>query len=698
MVGAHDQSLLHCNGWIHIVCRDSVIDILLGAGGRLPTFVCQNSRVYYSPIVSIVGAYAPYSIAPTLPPCCHPPFFYRTHVITTTKHHGVLTVSLENRKATLNQLSLVLSDSTQTQTRKKQEQTMEGKTSGLFRRSYTTVAEIHRSSFEGKEVVVKGHIRASRVQAKAKVTFIELYDGSCSKSLQLVLDHAKHAELWSRVSKDLMTSATIVGAGIVVKSPGVEQPYEIQLTRLEVVGKVVDATTFLPALKGVSLETWRKHADVRPHSRVIQAMYRIRSALMAATHDFFTKHELLRLDPNTITRADCEGAGECFSVTIFDKLATIPTIDKFDHTSVPNDVQPNAVGKEKDGGKEKEREIDWRRDFFCGDGPARLTVSSQLQLEALCHGLGGVWTANPSYRAEPSKTTRHVASFTHIEYELPFVELPALMDFNEDYVRQCFISVLSGCRADLELLDKYVAKGLVNKLQSFVDQPFERITYDRAIELITMHGKAILDAANGLITELPTWGDDLGGVCERYLAEKVLKKPLFVYNYPKALKAFYMKANPISINLPTPPANQADQKQTVGQTVGSQTVGSQIVDSQPVGGQMVGSQIVDSQTVGGQMVWRQTVASCDLLIPYLGELIGSSVREDDFDKLTAEIKRRNMDPKPLEWYTNLRKNASVPSGGAGLGFDRLVVICTSMDHGHIKDAIPFPVAYQDLQF
>jgi asparaginyl-tRNA synthetase len=533
---------------------------------------------------------------------------------------------------------------------------------GRFRLSYTPVKALLEEGElmvkSGVESTAKGHIRSVRVYPN--VTFIELYDGSTAASLQLVLDHKTSGDLRVRVAKHLNIAATISARGKLMLSGGKGQKYEFQVSDLQVVGPIKDPSTFLPSLPGVALDTWRQHADLRPHSKTIQSIFRIRSALMRLIQHFFDKHRFHRLDPNTITSADCEGAGENFIVTTFDSIQSIP-ITSSDSKSpllkmpplkmpVPKKLLlPEPLNGEFDGDGTR---IDWTRDFFGSDEPARLTVSSQLQLEALCHAMGACWTANPSYRAEKSKTRRHVASFTHVEYEIPFIELKDLMDFGEDLVQECCTKVLAECADDLKFLDGSSAPGLIEKLRGFVKQSFARITYDEAIQVLEKHKDDVLKKFEGDLSALPQWGDDLGGYCERFLAEEIFKRPTFVFNYPRSLKSFYMLQNQ------TPTITQSSTK----------------------------------------TVDRTTVQGCDLLVPGLGELIGSSIREHDYDRLQAEVARRMMDPKPLQWYLNLRKNASVPTGGAGLGFDRFVQVMCTTTLGNIRDTIPFPVAYQECQF
>jgi len=254
----------------------------------------------------------------------------------------------------------------------------------------------------------------------------------------------------------------------------------------------------------------------------------------------------------------------------------------------------------------------------------------------LCAGLGKVWTSNKSFRSEKSKTNRHLAEFEHIEWEFAWTSLDELMDLSEHYTQYCLEYVLTNHMDDLEVLNAFTSKGLIDRLKLNISKPYQRIPYDEALKIIEQNAEEIQKIDSKMT--LPKWGDDLGSVCEMFIAEKICKSPTFVYNYPKDLKSFYMKQNEDG----------------------------------------------------------RTVQACDLLIPGVGELIGSSVREDNFDKLMKVVNERKMDVTPLKWYLDLRKNGSTPTAGAGLGFDRLVRWCTGMDN--IRDVVPFPVAYEECKY
>ena len=454
-------------------------------------------------------------------------------------------------------------------------------------------------SLAGTNVLVNGWIRNTRVQAA--VAFVELFDGTTSKTIQLITEEKAFIDIISGLSVGTALSVS----GVVVLHPIKSDIVEIRIVAFHYVGSIKYPLTYLLNAKKTSLDSLRQNQDLRAKTRTFNAVFRIRSGLTKATHDFWHSLGFHHLNPNMVTTSDCEGGGEVFTISTLlgSSVDDIPLVDKT-------------------------RKIDYSKDFF--QGQAFLTVSSQLQLEMLCAGLGKVWTSNKSFRSEKSKTTRHLAEFEHIEWETAWCSLEDLMDQSEQYTQYCFNYVLLAHRDDLEELNKFVSKGLIDKLKSFVGGRYERITYHKALAIITEHSDKF--------ALVPKWGDDLGSECEKFIAETIYKKPVFVYNYPKTLKSFYMKANE------------------------------------------------DGRTVQG----------CDLLIPGLGELVGSSVREHDYDKLMAVIEERKMDVSKLSWYLEMRRNGSTPTAGAGLGFDRLVRICTGMDN--IRDAVPFPVAYQECNY
>lgn len=473
----------------------------------------------------------------------------------------------------------------------------------MFKPKHTQIKDLYEKEPIDQIVTVKGWIRT--VRAPTKVMFIQMYDGSHAKPLQLIYGDATN-DLRKKIEPKAFVNACIVATGKIIKSPAKGQSIEMLVESGDIIGEIADPSKFLPSIKGLSLEAIRNNHDTRPMMRAYQSIYRIRSKLMQIVHEFFHKHDFHHLDPNVITSGDCEGGGDVFTIT-----------------SLP--LKNNT-----------EIKIDFSKDMF--EKQAFLTVSSQLQLEALCRGMSRVYTTNPSFRAEQSKTRRHLCCFTHLEWEIAFIDLDDLMDFSEDLVTHCIKSVLTECRDDLNELNSTVSKGIIAQLESFVKDHFERITYDSALEIIIKEKERVLKHFPEL-KEIPAYGDDLGSYCERYLCEIVYKKPIMVYNYPRDLKSFYMKQND-------------DGK---------------------------------------------TVACMDMLIPGTGELIGGSSREANYDKLQDVMKQRNISLEPLQWYIDLRKNGSCSSAGSGLGFDRLVSILTSVG-GNIRDATPFPVAFQECFF
>jgi len=472
-----------------------------------------------------------------------------------------------------------------------------------YQQKYTDINKINIDLLD-KTILVNGWVRNKRIQAN--LAFVEMFDGSTSKTIQITTEEKEFIEKLNTLS--IGSSLSVIGTVSLI--PNQESKVELKLVSIEYMGLVQDPVSYILNAKKMSLEILRDHQDVRVKTRTLNAVFRIRSGLSKATHDFFEMIGAKHLNPNIITTSDCEGAGEVFTITnMLGKTNTVPVL--------------------KDT-----NEIDYSKDFF--EKHAFLTVSSQLQLELLCAGLSKVWTSNKSFRSEKSKTSRHLAEFEHIEWEFAWTDLNELMNISEHYTQYCFQYILDNYMDDLEELNKFMSKGIIDKLKTFCSKNYIRITYDDAIKIIVNNQKEIMEKYK--LSMLPKWGDDLGSECEKYIAEIVYNHPVFVFNYPKELKSFYMKQND------------------------------------------------DGRTVQG----------CDLLVPGLGELIGSSVREHDYNKLMKIVEERKMDITPLKWYIDLRRNGSTPTAGAGLGFDRLVRICTGMEN--IRDAVCFPVAYQECKF
>jgi asparaginyl-tRNA synthetase len=475
----------------------------------------------------------------------------------------------------------------------------------IYKPSYTSISEFNESLIDTEHTVC-GWVRNTRFFAS--VAFVTVFDGSSSRTLQCISEDTAHVTQL----KTLSAGAAVSFYGKLAKPPAgtSNEQFEFRISNIKHIGLIADPVTYLLSAKSVSIETMRENQHLRAKTRAFNSIFRIRAGLSKATHDFFHSKGFHHLNPNIVTTSDCEGAGEVFSIT-----------NLFKHK--PTDFLTSTAA------------VDFTKDFF--EKQAFLTVSSQLQLELLCAGLGKVWTSNKSFRAEHSKSNRHLAEFEHIEWEFAWVDLDDLMNFSEEYTRHCFTYVLKEFADDIAELNKFVSRGLGGKLGAFLAHPYARITYDEAINIVAKHSEIIKSKYN--IHELPVWGDDLGSHCEKFIADVIFERPVFVYNYPKELKSFYMKQN-------------ADGR---------------------------------------------TVQACDLLIPGLGELIGSSVREDSYTKLLEVMEARGMDKSKLEWYTDIRKNGSFPHAGAGLGFDRLVSICCLME-GNIRDVVPFPVSYQECRF
>jgi asparaginyl-tRNA synthetase len=461
-----------------------------------------------------------------------------------------------------------------------------------------------------KDEKICGWVRDFRSQSEN--AFISLYDGSTSELLQVVCTKSSISNF---DTLENVRGACIEVFGSVIKSPAKGQLIELLAKNINIIGNVDDKKSIL-LVKNVPVDTLRAYQHLRPRFRTFSYIYKIRSTLLKNIHIFFHSNNFYNIDPNIITTSDCEGAGEVFTITTLDARS----------------ISKNEVNSHKD-------DDIYKTDFF--EKQAFLTVSSQLQLEALAAGLSRVYTLNPSFRAEKSKTKRHLACFTHLEWEIAFIDINDLMNFSEGLIKYVIGKTLKDCEGEYIELDKFTSKGIIEKLSGFINCEFERISYDNALILIHENKKQILKkfAKEITIKDIPNWGDDLGSYCERYISEDIYKKPTFVYNYPRQLKSFYMKINS------------------------------------------------DGKTVQG----------VDLLIPGLGELIGSSIREENYEKLCNEMDRRGMDKTKLEWFIDLRRNSTFEHGGAGLGFDRLVNMCTLMD-GNIRDVVPFPVAFQECDY
>lgn len=453
----------------------------------------------------------------------------------------------------------------------------------------TFVTDLYRGAerFDGKTVTVCGWIRTIR-DSKA-LGFIDLNDGSCFKGIQIVFEDGK-IENYKEIAKlNVGTAASVTGT--VVLTPQAKQPLEIHATRIAVEG--ASTPDYPLQKKRHSLEYLRTVAHLRPRTNTFSAVFRLRSAAAYAIHQFFQERGFLYVHTPLITGSDAEGAGEMFTVTALD----------FDH--LPMD-QKGAV--------------DFSKDFF--GGHTSLTVSGQLEAECMAMAFGKVYTFGPTFRAERSNTQRHAAEFWMIEPEIAFADLEDDMDLAQDMIRFVLRSVMDRCPDDLAFCGQFIDKGLTARLDQVVNSDFARITYTEAVE--------ILKKENSRFEYPVEWGSDLQTEHERYLTEQVFQKPLFVTDYPKEIKAFYMRLND-------------DEK---------------------------------------------TVAAVDLLVPGIGEIIGGSQREERLDVLERRMRETHMNEDAYRWYLDLRRYGGAKHAGFGLGFERLVMYLTGISN--IRDVIPFP--------
>ena len=461
----------------------------------------------------------------------------------------------------------------------------------------TLVKDIYRSleKYDGAEVVVAGWARTIR-DSKA-FGFIELNDGSFFKNVQIVFERANIAD-YDFVAKQNVGCSLVV-KGKVVLTPEARQPFEIKAAEISVEGS---STPDYPLQKKRhSLEYLREIAYLRPRTNTFGAVFRVRSEAAFAIHEFFHNRGFVYVHTPLITGSDCEGAGAMFQVTTLD-LADVPKTE---------------TGKP-----------DYRQDFF--GKPASLTVSGQLSAEAYAMAFGSVYTFGPTFRAEKSNTARHAAEFWMIEPEMAFTDLAGDMDVAEAMVKHVIRHVVKTCGAELEFLNNFVDKGLLDRLANVAENDFVRLTYTEAI--------ALLEPVKDRFEYPVFWGCDLQSEHERYITEEVYGKPVFLTDYPKEIKAFYMRLN-------------EDGK---------------------------------------------TVAAADLLVPGIGELVGGSQREERYDVLLARIRELGMKPEDYDWYLNLRKFGGVTHAGFGLGFERMIMYLTGI--ANIRDVVPFPRTVGNLEY
>ncbi|MBM7613780.1 asparagine--tRNA ligase [Alkaliphilus hydrothermalis] len=450
------------------------------------------------------------------------------------------------------------------------------------------------SQYLGKEVKVSGWVRT--VRASKNFGFIEMNDGSFFKNLQIVFDDSH--ENFKELSK-LVISSAIEVVGKLVETPNSKQPFEIQATSIKL---EADSESEYPLQKKKhSFEYLRTIAHLRPRSNTFSAVFRVRSLLSFAIHKFFQERNFVYVNTPIVTASDAEGAGEMFRVTTLD-LEKLP--------------------------KDEYGKLDFSKDFFGKE--TNLTVSGQLEAEAYALAFRNVYNFGPTFRAENSNTTRHAAEFWMMEPEIAFADLNDNMDLAEDMMKYIIRYVLEHAPEEMNFFNSFIDKGLLERLQNIVSSDFGRVTYTEAIEILKNADKNF---------EYPVeWGSDLQTEHERYLAEEVFKKPVFVTDYPKDIKAFYMRLND-------------DGK---------------------------------------------TVAAMDLLVPGVGEIIGGSQREERLDILEKRMEDIGIEKESLWWYLELRKYGGVKHAGYGLGFERAVMYLTGMSN--IRDVIPFPRTVKSAEF
>lgn len=461
----------------------------------------------------------------------------------------------------------------------------------------TKIIDVLKSSEFGTTVNVKGWVRTRR--GSKSVNFIALNDGSTIKNVQIVADVEKFSE---EILKQITTGACLSVVGTLVESVGSGQNCEIQATDIEILGTC--GSDYPMQKKGQSFEFMRQHAHMRLRTNTFGAVFRIRHNMAIAIHKYFHEHGFYYFNTPIITASDCEGAGQMFQVT----------------TKNLYDLKKSEDGK-----------IDYSDDFF--GKQTSLTVSGQLEGELGATALGAIYTFGPTFRAENSNTPRHLAEFWMIEPEVAFNDITDNMDLAEDFIKYCVRWALDNCKDDLDFLNKMIDKMLLDRLHFVVEHDFVRLPYGEGIRILEEAIK------NGHKFEFPVyWGVDLASEHERYLVEEHFKRPVILTDYPKEIKAFYMKLND-------------DGK---------------------------------------------TVRAMDVLFPQIGEIIGGSEREENYDKLMSRIEELHIPMKDMWWYLDTRKFGTCPHSGFGLGFERLILFVTGMQN--IRDVIPFPRTPKSADF
>ena len=459
-----------------------------------------------------------------------------------------------------------------------------------------TIRDLYKNKeqYLEKQITVGGWVRS--IRASKAFGFIVVNDGTFFEPLQIV--YHDNMENFAEISK-LNVGAAIIVTGTLVATPNAKQPFEIQAD--EVVVEGASAPDYPLQKKRHSFEYLRTIAHLRPRTNTFQAVFRVRSLTAFAIHKFFQERGFVYVHTPIITGSDCEGAGEMFRVTTLD-MDNIP--------------------------KTEEGAVDYSQDFF--NKETSLTVSGQLNAETYAQAFRNIYTFGPTFRAENSNTTRHAAEFWMIEPEIAFADLEDDMMLAEDMLKYVINYVLENAPEEMNFFNSFVDKGLLDRLHNVVSSEFARVTYTEAIE--------ILEKNNDNFDYKVSWGVDLQTEHERYLTEEVFKRPVFVTDYPKEIKAFYMKLN-------------EDGK---------------------------------------------TVAAVDCLVPGIGEIIGGSQREDDYEKLSARLKELDMKEEDYKFYMDLRKYGSTRHAGFGLGFERCIMYLTGMSN--IRDVVPFPRTVNNCEF
>lgn len=453
----------------------------------------------------------------------------------------------------------------------------------------------NKEAYGDKEVIIRGWVRNNR--GSSKFCFLNVNDGTFFTPVQVVCE-ADKLDNFEEVSKFRLSSGVMI-RGVLKLTPGSQQPFEIQAE--EVVLEADSDSDYPLQNKRHSMEFLREIAHLRPRSNTFQAVFRVRSMLAYAIHKFFQERGFVYAHSPIITGSDAEGAGEMFRVTTLDL---------------------NNIPKNEDG------TVDFSKDFFCKE--TNLTVSGQLEAETMALAFRDVYTFGPTFRAENSNTARHASEFWMIEPEMAFADLNKNMEVAEDMIKYLINYLLENAPEEMEFFNRRIDKGLIDRLKHVASSEFDRVTYTEAVDILKKSGKKF---------EYPVeWGIDLQTEHERYLTEQVYKKPIFVIDYPKDIKAFYMRVN-------------EDGK---------------------------------------------TVAACDLLVPGVGEIIGGSQREERYDVLVEKMNELGMSTEPYSWYLDLRKYGGVKHSGFGLGFERMLMYVTGMSN--IRDVLPFPRTPKTAEF